>query len=113
ETGAVESFDTADTATNQPNGIRLIRAAALFTPGTLINHAPVLAERLAQPTLWVNETDASPLQVADGDRVQVAVNGRAIPATVHINGKAPEGTAVFRGVPYFPGVVELEVSSEQ
>ncbi len=114
EAGAVESFDVADTPVNQPMGIQLIRAAALFTPGTLINHAAVLAERLAKPTLWLNEADASShLQVADGYVVNVAVNGRAIPAIVQVNEKALKGTAVLRGVPYFPGVVELEVSSER
>jgi NADH-quinone oxidoreductase subunit G len=113
ETGMVESFDAADSATNQPNGIRLIRAAALFTPGTLINHAPVLARRLARPSLWLSEQDAPSLQVADGDCVQVMVYGRAVSAVVQINEKVARGTAVLRGVPYFPGVVELEVKSEQ
>ncbi len=110
ESGVVELFEVPDVPSPQTGAVRLIRAAALYTPGTLINHSSVLAARMARPTLWVNEADAAQLQVADGYAVTVAVNGRDIPATVHVNGHALQGTAVLRGVPYMPGVLDFEIS---
>lgn len=115
ESESVASFDVPETGSKTAaNGPRLVRAAALYTPGTLINRSPVLAGRLAQPTLYVHEADAGPLQVDDGYQVQVSVNGRHYPATVVISEQAPRGTAVLRGIPYLAGVptFEIKVSSE-
>jgi NADH-quinone oxidoreductase subunit G len=106
EAGAVDSFTVADTQTTAAGSIQLVRAAALYTPGILINHAPVLADRLAQPTLYVNEADAGSLAVDEGD--VITVNGITA-VTVHVNGRAPQGVAVIQGVPYLPGTSEIEI----
>lgn len=114
ESSTVDHFDVPDLPAISTDRPRLIRAAALYTPGTLINHSlEILSERMAWPTLYLHEGDARQLQAVDGKDVQVMVNGQAHQATVHVNGQAAEGTAVLRGVPYLPGAMEFEVNSEQ
>lgn len=111
ETGDVDSFAVPDVASAPASGVQLVRAAALYTPGTLINHSEVIAERLAQPALFVNEADAGSLAVNDGDVVSVA--GVAGEVRVHVNGRVPQGTAVVQGVPYIPGTTKLELKVAQ
>ena len=109
ESGDVEHFEVADVASQVSGQVTLVRTAALFTPGTLINHTDLLKHRLAQPTLFVNKNDAAALQLKDAETVSVEVNGKATEATLHVNGRAPEGVALLRGVPYQAGLTELKV----
>ena len=109
ESGDVEHFEVADVASQVSGQVTLVRTAALFTPGTLINHTDLLKHRLAQPTLFVNKNDAAALQLKDAETVSVEVNGKVTKATLHVNGRAPEGVALLRGVPYQAGLTELKV----
>jgi len=102
ESGAVDSFDLpADTpATAAPRRvgvINVLRTPALYTPGTLINLTPVLRDRLARPTLFINPDDAALLMVGDGEAVVVAVDGEGVAATVALSEDAPGGLALLRG----------------
>ncbi len=109
ESGAVDHFEVNDVAESAPTGVALVRTAALFTPGTLINHTDLLKPRMAKPTLTVNQDDAAGLQMADQEAVSVEVNGKAVAVKVQVNGRAPQGVALLRGVPYQAGRAELKV----
>ncbi len=109
ESAAVDLFEVNDVAENAPKGVALVRTAALFTPGTLINHTDLLKQRMAKPTLYVNQNDAATLPVIDQETVSVEVNGKAVTARVSVNGRTPEGVALLRGVPYQAGLTELKV----
>jgi anaerobic selenocysteine-containing dehydrogenase len=65
------------------------------------------------PSLYLHEADARQLGLADGYEAQVTANGRQVQATIHVNGQTPAGVAILRGVPYIPGAVAFEVSSNQ
>ncbi|MCZ7670896.1 MAG: molybdopterin-dependent oxidoreductase [Chloroflexi bacterium] len=110
ESGAVAHFDVPAPAAVDAAGLRIIHMAALYTPGILVDHSAVLAERKAKPTLWLNEADAQDLFVEDGDVVTVRVGETAVSATVHVNGKAPAGIGLLSGVKRWleTAVVEIE-----
>ncbi len=109
ESAAVGHFEVGDVAVNVPAGVAVVRTAALFTPGTLINHTELLKARMAQPTLSVNKNDATSMQLTAAETVSVEVNGKMMVAKLHVNGDAPEGVALLRGVPYQAGLTELNV----
>ncbi len=98
ENGEVPRFDVPDVPLSLADGLQLIHTAALYTPGRLINHTEILADRLAQPAIILNEADAASLQIEDGAEVMVSVNGRTHQATAQVNGQAPAGTALLRGI---------------
>jgi NADH-quinone oxidoreductase subunit G len=110
ESGDVAQFDVPDIATGSVDGLQLVRTAALYTSGTLINHSNVLAPRMAQPTLSLHADDAATLRIADGNRVNVTVADMNITAQVHVNGNAPAGVALLCGVPYQAGAAKFEIS---
>ncbi|MAT97788.1 MAG: NADH dehydrogenase (quinone) subunit G [Anaerolineaceae bacterium] len=110
ESGSVEHFDVDHADSDLPAGVAVVRTAALFTPGTLINHTELLKPRMAQPTLTINKNDAAAQQLADAETVTIEVNGQAIEVTLCVNGRAPEGVALLSGVPYQAGLAELKLS---
>ncbi len=109
ESAEVMAFDVPDTAVASAEGLTVIHTAALYTPGTIINHSDVLAPRLAQPTAVINPTDANP-SIAAGDMVQVIVGETAVTAQAHLSDKAPAGLVLLRGVPYFAGTAVAQIS---
>jgi NADH-quinone oxidoreductase subunit G len=112
ESGSVEQFEVGDVDNTMPAGVALVRTAALFTPGSLINHTELLAPRMAHPTLTIHKNDAASLQLGATGIVSVEVNGKAVAAKLHVNGHAPEGVALLRGVPYQAGLAELKFSKQ-
>lgn len=110
ESGEIEHFEIPEVASDAPGTVSLVRTAALFTPGSLNKYSEILKERMARPTLFVNKNDATTLQLGDAETVSVDFNGRQIEAQLHINGHAPEGLALLRGVPYQAGLAELKLS---
>ncbi|MCA9946590.1 MAG: NADH-quinone oxidoreductase subunit NuoG [Anaerolineales bacterium] len=110
EAGSVEHFEVSTVANDVPTGVAVVRTAALFTPGTLINHTELLAPRMAQPTLTMHQNDAAAQQLANGQQVAVEVNGKPVTVQVAVNGRTPEGVALLRGVPYQAGLAELKLS---
>jgi NADH-quinone oxidoreductase subunit G len=109
ETGPVERYDVASVAGETAGGLKMIRTAALYTPGTLLSHSKILVQRIAQPTLILHADDAAAEKVVDGDKVSVGVGGRTVMVTVHVNGSTAPGLALLRGVPYWPGTVTAEI----
>ncbi len=109
ESAPVEHYDVGDVRSEAPDGLAVVRTAALYTPGTLINHTELLKPRMAQPTLSINENDAAARQLTGVETVTVAVNGEATVVRLHVNGRAPEGVALLSGVPYQAGLAELKV----
>ncbi len=110
ETDEVGLFEVAAGDTAVAANLPLVHIAKLYTPGTLINHTPMLADRLAVPTLHLHAGDAEKINAQDGDERVVVVNGRKISARVSVNGRAPAGLALISGVPWFPGTVEFNVT---
>ncbi len=94
-------------------GLRVIRIPALYTPGALISHSGVLAQRLARPSLIVQAADAAGEGLADGMPVAVAMNGRTFDAVVYVTEKAPQGLALLRGVPFVPGTAVAAITKIQ
>ncbi len=112
ESNPVEQFSVPNIENNSSDGLKLVRTAALYTPGTLINYSEVLADRMAQPTLFLNAADASAQQIADGDKVAVTANGTTTEATVSVNDVAPSGLALLRGVPFVGETAVVESISK-
>jgi NADH-quinone oxidoreductase subunit G len=109
EAGPVERYDVAAAAGETAGGLKMMRTAALYTPGTLLNRSQILAQRIAQPTLTLHAQDAAAEKVAEGDKVSVGAGGRTVMVTVHVNGSTPPGLALLRGVPYWPGTAVAEI----
>ena len=113
-----EPFAVPDVDVTPPDGLALVRAAALYTPGTLNRYSPVIAQRLAQPTLLLHPAEAAKLALAAGEMAQVAarvgVRGTAVAARVQVDEDMPAGVAALRGVPYWPGTAVADIrKSEQ
>ena len=109
ESGTVKMYELSETAANETAGLPLVRTAALYTPGTLINHSDVLAGRMAHPTLYLSEETAGGMGISMGDSVSVKINGASVTASAYVNGVAPNGVALISGVPYQSGIVEAEI----
>ena len=110
ESGSVEHYELGDVPSHEPVGVVVVRTAALLTPGTLINYTDLLAPRLAEPTVTMHQNDAANLQLAGGETVTIEINGKPAAAQVKVNGHAPEGVALLRGVPYQAATAELKLS---
>ena len=109
EAGAVERYDVAKMAEETAVGLKMMRTAALYTPGTLLNHSSILSLRMVKPTILLHEDDAAAENMEEGEKVSVGVNGKTVLATVHINGRTPQGLALLKGVSYWPGTAVAEI----
>ncbi|MFN2136482.1 MAG: molybdopterin oxidoreductase family protein, partial [Candidatus Promineifilaceae bacterium] len=96
-------------AATEPAGLKLVRIAALYSPGTLIDHSEVMVPRIARPTLILNSVDAAELGLSEGDHAAIVVNGLDCAAAVAIVDMITPGLALLRGVPYFPGLAEATI----
>ncbi len=105
-----EPFAVPDVEVPVPQGLTLMRIAALYTPGTLNRHTKLLAARLAQPTLLLHPQDAYALALQDGEPVTVAVNSGNVQATLRISEDAPVGLALIRAIPYQPGTAVAHIT---
>ncbi|MCP4427603.1 MAG: NADH-quinone oxidoreductase subunit NuoG [Chloroflexi bacterium] len=111
ESGDVAAFEAAEPVAYANDGIALIRTAALYTPGTLINESAILADRLAQPTISVNAELAAESELNAGDLIEVNVGGTAVTALVHVN-NTPPGLMLLSGVPYVGGTAVAKLGQE-
>lgn len=105
-----EPFAVPDVPETVPEGLALVRVAALYTPGTLNRYSKVIAPRLAQPILLLHPVDAAGLGFADGEQAAVIVNNGTIEVVVRINEDAPAGLALIRGIPYQPGTAVAQIN---
>lgn len=105
-----EPFELAPDQTNEPRkGLLSVRTAAQYTPGTLIDKSPVIAPRLAQPTLRVNPVDGQNLSISHGKAANLEVADSKMTASVIFDNKTPEGLAILCGVKFMPGLFEAKV----
>jgi NADH-quinone oxidoreductase subunit G len=109
ESGEVAQFEVAEVAAPAMGDVVMVRTAALFTLGTLINHTHLLAPRMARPTLTLSQNDARALQLKDAESVTIDVNGKLTEAALRVNEDAPVGVALLSGVPYQAGVTALQL----
>lgn len=109
--GGFEPIDAPDSPfLAQTDGLCVVRIAALYTPGTLLNQSPIIASRFAPPMLFLNLADAHELGLSGGDQVTFQINGRSIAATAKISSQTPEGVALLRGVPFMPVTSGVQVT---
>jgi NADH-quinone oxidoreductase subunit G len=113
EKGDVAHFDVPAVAETKTDALQIIYKPALYTPGTLLDHTEMLNGRKAQPTLALHADDAAALAVADGDRVEVMVDGTAVQSRVHVNGSAPAGLGLLSGVKRWSETAVVTVDSGQ
>jgi len=109
ESGNVKMFELPDVSADKVGGLALVRTAALYTPGTLINYSDVLAPRIQAPTLYLSEETAGGMGISMGDAVNVKINGASISAEAYVNGVAPDGVALINGVPFHGGILEAQI----
>jgi NADH-quinone oxidoreductase subunit G len=107
EAAPVAMFELPDLDHGGVDGLPVVRTAALYTPGALINRTELIRLRLAKPRLYLNSTDARRLQIAEGAPVSLPATGRALEVTAQISDAVPAGMALVRGVPYQEGMISL------
>lgn len=78
-------------------GFRIMRIPMLYTPGTLINHTDLLAERMARPALHLNPLDA--VNFADGELLTVTVGGQTYDVAAVVSEAVPTGLGLLAGIP--------------
>ena len=98
ESGSVERFDAPDLEPNSFDGLQLIQTRALYTTGTLTRVSKVIESRLVSPTLTIAAADAARLGMADGDIVDVAVNGKSVRTRLFVSEHAASGLVELSGV---------------
>lgn len=110
EAGDVQQFELPEAIENKVQGFPLIYTAALYTPGTLLNCSELLHSRMAKPELFLNAADASKLSIADGDAVAVTTGDMTMTLSAHVNGLAPAGVALVRGVTRKAGILAADIA---
>lgn len=110
ESGTVESYDVptqaqtmGETAASARGQWLALQIPALYARDILTVQTEILANRLAEPALYVNEQDLAGMKVAEGEQVGVVWKGHEVLATVHAHEDAPVGLALLRGVRVAPG----------
>jgi NADH-quinone oxidoreductase subunit G len=102
ETGPVDSYELPVEIRAAPatpfGALNIMHIPALYTPGTLINRTVLLKDRMARPTLFLNEADATVLMVNDGDAVDLHLGSEAIPVEAVVGSDTPAGLGLLRGV---------------
>ena len=102
EAAAVESYElpveTPAAAATRSGALNVLRIPALYTPGTLINLTLLLKNRMARPTLYLNEADAAALMVASGDPLTVRLGDEEVAAEAAVDYDTPPGLALLCGV---------------
>lgn len=105
-------FDVTLAESEENDALKLVRVAALYTPGTLINKSDVLQPRLAPPALLLNPVDADALALADGTPVRVDMNGQQFEVIARV-AYVPEGVGLLRGIPFVAGTAVAQITKIQ
>jgi NADH-quinone oxidoreductase subunit G len=111
ESGEVEAFDAPAVAQEMGAGgantargeLTIMQIPALYALDTLTSQTAMLADRIAEPVLFLNPADAASLGLAEGDAVVVTAGGQEAGATVGLLLDGPLGVALLRGVRIAPG----------
>jgi NADH-quinone oxidoreductase subunit G len=73
------------------DGVTLVTPRVLYDGATLLGQAEILGTRLVQPHVALSRADAQALGVSNGDRLQVAADGRQVALPVQVDGVVPQG----------------------
>jgi len=80
-----------------PTGeLLLLETITLYRDSALLNHSPILANRVISSTAVLHPADAAKLRAVDGDMVLLSVGERYVAARVE-SGDAPEGIVLLKG----------------
>ncbi|MEY3151294.1 MAG: NADH-quinone oxidoreductase chain, partial [Chloroflexota bacterium] len=77
-----------------PEGLRAVPVAVLYDRSTTFVRSAVMGAHIPAPYVELNAVDAARMQVADGARVRVQVQGRSAELTARVNGRAPLGVVL-------------------
>jgi len=112
EKGDVDSFEVPAISEAKTDGLEIIHMAALYTPGTLVNHSDMLTDRKAEPTLSLHADDAAELEISNRNAVSVMVGGTAVAATAHVNGNTQPGLGLLSGVRKWSGTAVADIEKQ-
>jgi NADH-quinone oxidoreductase subunit G len=98
ESEEVQGYPLPESQDSDLGGLGLVHTVALYSPGTLLDQSGLLAGRVANPTALLHSNDASELDVVDGDTVAIQVNGVELQALARVDGQAPAGVVLLRGI---------------
>jgi NADH-quinone oxidoreductase subunit G len=98
ESEEVQGYALPDSQGSGPEGLNLINTRALYSRGTILDQSALLTGRVAGPTAQFHRDDASELAVADGDMVAIQVNGIELQVQARVDGQAPAGVILLRGI---------------
>jgi predicted molibdopterin-dependent oxidoreductase YjgC len=82
-----------DTPARDSYSLRLVATRKLYDQGTLVQHAPSLAELAPGTELRVSSSDLERLGVPDGGRVKVSSARGALTVDARVDPSLPKGTA--------------------
>jgi NADH-quinone oxidoreductase subunit G len=88
--------------------LSVVHTGALYARGTLLDRSGLLAARVADPTAQLHSDDASELAIVDGDALTIQVNGVEIQAKARVDGRAPAGVVLLRGIGLNTGSSAIE-----
>jgi NADH-quinone oxidoreductase subunit G len=112
EQSTVDPFDLADIVETDPELPAVVGTAALYTHGSLLDKSEIIAPRLAEPTIFLNNSDAAELGIIDGDQLSLNIGGEKVDACARVDGQAPEGLALLRGTGRVGKPAKLEIIRE-
>ncbi len=98
---AGETMSAADVSAPDPvsaqDGLVIVPTTELYNraPTFEPSAAEVMEARIPQPYIEINAADAARLNISDGDTVEVAFATGSVQVRAHVNGKAPQGSALL------------------
>ena len=94
------------------NTLLAVPVTMLYDRGQLVYRSTLLHKRIPQPQIRVNPADAKGLNLSDGSRVRLELNGNLVEALLTLNDEVPEGIVLVPrslGLPIdSPSIVELQ-----
>jgi len=112
EQSTVAPFDLADIDKTVPRLPVVVGTAALYSHGTLLDKSEIIAPRVTEPTIFINNSDAVGLDIADGDRLSLHIGNELVDVRACVNGQAPEGLVLLRGTGHRGKPAQLEIIRE-
>ncbi len=109
EQSVVDPFDLPDIVETIPELPAVVGTVALYTHDSLVDKSEIIAPRIAEPTIFLNYSDAVELDVTDGDQLSLNVGGEVVEAHARVDGQVPEGLALLHGAGQKGKPAKLEI----
>jgi predicted molibdopterin-dependent oxidoreductase YjgC len=109
EKSTVEPFDLPDIVEAEPELPAVVGTVALYAHGSLVDKSEIIAPRVAEPTIFINTSDAAELDIADGDHLSLNIGGDVVDARARVDGQAPERLTLLHGAGLKGKPAKLEI----